>query len=106
MIENSAFIAKRTILQRHFYSITKKKNIVKITLICYNRPKHKSNTFFNAKTYRALSKFLILSLELRPGKLSFCHLVQNQTDYLSGCKGAYYEETTVKDAAKLQRYRF
>ena len=45
-------------------------------------------------------------LSPRPGKLSFCHLVQNQTDYLSGCKGAYYEETTVEDAAKLQRYRF
>ena len=41
-----------------------KKNIVKRTLICYNRPKHKSNTFFNAKGFQALSKFLILSLEL------------------------------------------
>ncbi len=44
--------------------IWKKKNIVKRTRICYNRPKHKSNTFFNAKAYQALSKFLILSLEL------------------------------------------
>ena len=53
-VGKAMYMADGTALKQKQH-ISTRKNIVKITLICYNRPKHKSNTFFNARAYRALS---------------------------------------------------